>query len=155
MAYSYEPHYYEELEVGQTFVSGGRKITEADLVNYSGVSGDWNEMHTNEIYMNEDFDLFERRVAHGPFTFVVATGLMYRMGFLDRRVVAFVGLESMTLPHPVFIGDTLSVEAEVSDLKPTDRDSSGSVWFDVVQYNQDDEPVLEADLGFSIKKRRE
>lgn len=53
MPYSYEPHYFEDLETGQTFESAGRTVTETDFVMHSMFTGDWTELHTNKEYSED------------------------------------------------------------------------------------------------------
>lgn len=113
MAYSYEPHYFEDFEEGQEFESVGRTVTEADFVMHSALSGDWTELHTNKHYAEDG--PFEGRIAHGPMTFVQATGFVYRTGIVERTAFAFLGMNYMDLPNPVYIGDTLSLEMEVTE----------------------------------------
>jgi len=151
MAYSYEPHYWEAYEVGQTFESVGRTVTEADFVMHSAFSGDWTELHTNAEYAEDS--MFGERVAHGPMTFILATGFVYRCGFLERRVQAFLGMNYMDIPAPVRAGDTISLDMEVTEKKEfSSRDDAGMVTIDTVMTNQDDESVFEGDMKFMIKR---
>ena len=151
MAYSYEPQYWEEYEVGQTFESVGRTVTEADFVMHSAFSGDWTELHTNAEYAEDS--MFGERVAHGPMTFILATGFVYRCGFLERRVVAFLGMNYMDIPAPVHAGDTISLDMEVTEKKAfSSRDDAGMVTIDTVMTNQDGESVFEGDMKFMIKR---
>ncbi len=149
MPYSYEPHHWEDFEVGQTFESVGRTITESDLVMYSMFADDWTELHTNREYAEENF--FGERVAHGPMTFVVATGFVHRTGIVERTVVAFLGMNYMDIPAPVHLGDTVSAEMEVIQKKELDRDDAGFVTLDSTLTNQDDTVVFEGDMKFMIK----
>lgn len=152
MPYSYEPHYFEDFEVGQTFESVGRTVTEADFVMHSALSGDWTELHTNEEYAADS--PFGRRIAHGPMTFVQATGFVYRSGIVERTALAFLGMNYMDLPKPVFIGDTLSLDIEVTEKKElSSRDDAGFVVIDTAMTNQNGEMVFEGDMKFLIKTR--
>jgi acyl dehydratase len=154
MPYSYEPHHFEEFEEGKQFVSVGRTVTESDLVMHSALTGDWTELHTNGEYAEETE--FGERIAHGPMTFVQATGFVYRMGIVERTAIAFLGMNYMDLPNPVFIGDTLSLEAVVTDQKDIgSRDDAGIVVLDCTMTNQNDTVVLEGDMKFLIKARSE
>ncbi|OIB55916.1 MaoC/PaaZ C-terminal domain-containing protein [Natrialba sp. SSL1] len=152
MAYSYEPHYFEDFEAGQEFESVGRTVTEADFVMHSALSGDWTELHTNKHYAEDG--PFEGRIAHGPMTFVQATGFVYRTGIVERTAFAFLGMNYMDLPNPVYIGDTLSLEMEVTEKKDvSSRDDAGLVVLDTVMTNQDDTVVFEGDMKFLIKTK--
>ncbi|SDQ22466.1 MaoC/PaaZ C-terminal domain-containing protein [Natronobacterium texcoconense] len=151
MAYSYEPHHFEEFEEGQEFQSVGRTVTEADFVMHSALAGDWTELHTNKEYAEDG--PFDGRIAHGPMTFVQATGFVYRTGIVERTAYAFLGMNYMDLPNPVYIGDTLSLEMEVSEKKDVDHEDAGIVVLDTVMTNQDDTVVFEGDMKFLIKRK--
>jgi len=150
MAYSYEPHHFEDFEEGQEFISVGRTVTESDFVMHSALSGDWTELHTNKEYAQEqDFD---ERIAHGPMTFVHATGFVYRTGIVERTAYAFLGMNYMDLPNPVNIDDTLQLEMVVSNRKEVGRDDVGMVVLDTEMENQEGTTVFEGDMKFLIKK---
>lgn len=152
MAYSYEPHYFEDFEAGQEFVSTGRTVTESDLVMHSALTGDWTELHTNAEYA-EDND-FGERIAHGPMTFVQATGLLYRTGIVERTAIAFLGMNYMDLPNPVFIGDTISMDMAVTETTDvSSRDDAGLVVIDCEVTKGDGTVVLQGDMKFLIKTR--
>jgi acyl dehydratase len=152
MTLSYKPHYWEDYEIGQTFESPGRTITDADLVNHSALSGDWTEIHTNEEYAKRTS--FGGRIAHGPLTFTVATGLMVRMGILERTVRAFLGMNYMDIKKPVYAGDTLYLTLEVKNKRELEsKDNEALVVLEATIENQDDESVLEGDLKFLIGKK--
>ena len=152
MPYSYEPHYFEDFEEGQTFQSVGRTVTETDFVLHSMFAGDWTELHTNRHYASEEY--FGERVAHGPMTFVLATGFVYRSGIVERTVLAFLGMNYMDIPAPVHMGDTISLEMTVTETKEiSSREDSGLVTIDTTMTNQDDEVVFEGDMKFLIKRR--
>jgi acyl dehydratase len=154
MAYSYEPHHWEDFEVGQEFESVGRTITETDFVTYSMFADDWTELHTNKEYAEDNY--FGERVAHGPMTFVVATGFVHRTGIVERTVVAFLGMNYMDIPAPVAMDDTVSLSMEVTQKKEmSSRDDAGLVTIDTTMTNQDDDVVFEGDMKFMIKRKGE
>lgn len=152
MPYSYEPHHFEDFEEGKEFESVGRTVTESDFVMHSALAGDWTELHTNSEYAADQE--FGERIAHGPMTFVQATGFVYRTGIVERTAVAFLGMNYMDLPNPVFIGDTLSLDIVVSERKDiASRDDAGLVVLDTTMTNQDDTVVFEGDMKFLVKSR--
>ena len=69
----------------------GRTVTETDIVQFAGLSGDFNPMHTDATYAAKT--QFGERVAHGLLGLAIASGLSYQLGFLDGTVLAFTGLE--------------------------------------------------------------
>src|SRR5436190_23347192 len=106
-------HYYEDFIEGAEHVTRGRTITEADIVNFAGLSGDFIELHTNEEYARQA--PFGRRIAHGLLTLSIATGLMIQMNLVTDTVVAFYGIDKLRFIKPVFIGDTIHVRKKVAD----------------------------------------
>ncbi len=130
--------YYEDIELGQKMVTRGRTITEADIVAFAGLTGDYNPMHTDAEYMKGS--AFGQRIAHGMLTLSYAVGQAYQLGFMERTVIAFRGLE-MKFSLPVFIGDTLHVELVVLEKKEARRLGGGTVTLEVKIINQEGKTV--------------
>jgi len=151
MAYSYEPHHYEDFEEGEEFISVGRTVTESDFVMFFFIYWEWTDIYTNKEYAEEQD--FGERIAHGPMTFVQATGFVYRTGIVERTAYAFLGMNYMDLPNPVNIGDTLQLEMEVSNKKEVGREDVGLVVLDTEMENQEGTTVFEGDMKFLIKKK--
>lgn len=125
--------YFEEVEVGQTMVTRGRTVTEADIVQFAALTGDYNPMHTNAEYMQTH--PMGQRVAHGMLTLSYAVGQLYQLGFMERTVLAFRGLE-MKFSLPVFIGDTIHVRLTIKEKKEMKRLGGGIVSAEVKIINQ-------------------
>ena len=126
--------YFEEFTLGDTVISAGRTITEADIVNFAGVAGDYTQIHVNAEFARQG--IFGQRVAHGLLLMAVASGLMAQLGFIEGTVLALREL-TWKFSLPVFIGDTVHVRAKVSDLKAMRRLGGGAVTFDVQVINQE------------------
>lgn len=117
--------YFEEFEIGRKIVTPGRTIAESDIFTFAGLSGDFNQMHTDaEFSKNTPFG---RRVAHGLLGLSIASGLAMRTGVLEGTVIAFREINNWKFVAPVFIGDTIHVELEVVKTKALPRISGGSV----------------------------
>jgi len=134
-----EMHFFENFEVGAIFESRGRTVTETDIVNFAGLSGDFVELHTNEVYARHS--PFGRRIAHGALIFSISTGLMTQMNFLNETVLAFYGLDHLRFTRPVFIGDTVRVHKKVAS-KQEKTEDRGIVTFETSVLNQNAEPVI-------------
>lgn len=132
-------HYYEDFTVGGAFESRGRTVTETDIVNFAGLSGDFVELHTNEEFARKS--PFGRRVAHGALVFSISTGLMTQMNLVNDTVLAFYGLDKLRFTAPVFIGDTVRVVKRVIELREKDA-GRGVVTFETQVLNQSNEPVI-------------
>jgi len=130
--------YFEDIDIGQKMVTRGRTITEADIVAFAGLTGDYNPMHTDADYMKSS--AFGQRIAHGMLTLSYAVGQAYQLGFMERTVIAFRGLE-MKFSLPVFIGDTLHVELVVLEKKEARRLGGGTVTMEVKIINQEGKAV--------------
>ena len=109
------PRYLEDFTPGQRFTSPRRTITETDVVNFAALTGDWNPVHTDEVFACAS--AFGERIAHGPMAIGIAFGLLSRLDLFDGTVLALRGVE-WSFDAPVRIGDTVHVEAEVTELSP-------------------------------------
>ncbi len=138
MGDEYQPRglYFEEFEIGQRVVTRGRTITEADIVSFAGLSGDFNPMHVDAVY--SEGDMFGKRVAHGLLVLSVASGLAYQTGFLDGTVLAFTGID-WKFRKPTYIGDTIHVVAQVAKKREMKAAGGGFITFKVEVVNQDGE----------------
>jgi acyl dehydratase len=101
--------YLEEIEAGSTFQTSRRTLTEADIVAFAGVSGDFNPLHTDEIFAREQTP-FGGRIAHGPLVLSISYGL--RSARDDWKILALASCER-TFTSPVYPGDTVWGEYEV------------------------------------------
>jgi acyl dehydratase len=142
--------FFEEFTEGLPIETRARTITETDLVNFSGLSGDFNPMHTDAEYMKDS--QFGARIAHGALVFSVATGLAYSTGVLERTVIAFLGFE-MKLRAPVYIGDTIKVVASVSKRRAMPAAGGGIVTLEVKIVNQKGEAVQKGEWQIMVRSR--
>ena len=130
--------FFEEFEPGYKVMTNGRTVSESDIMQFAGLSGDWNPMHTDAEYAKAE--MFGERVAHGLLGLSIASGLALQTGFLNRTVEAFTGLD-WKFRAPIKIGDTIFVEAEVKEKKLAPGGTSGFVEFNVNVKNQRGERV--------------
>ncbi|MCH7479936.1 MAG: dehydratase [Chloroflexi bacterium] len=132
--------YFEEFEIGQQIVSVGRTVTESDIVNFAGLSADFNEIHTNAVYSEET--PFGQRVAHGILGLSIASGLAWQTGVLEGTIIAFREINSWRFSKPVYIGDTLRVVMEIKATKAIPRAGGGTVVIQLDVQNQNGETVM-------------
>lgn len=130
--------FFEEFTPGDAVESVGRTVTETDVVNFAGISGDYNLIHTDAEYSKQQ--MFGQRVAHGLLVLSIASGMAVRLGFMEDTVIAFRGLE-WRFSAPVFIGDTIRLRVTVEETKPMPRLGGGLVTFKMEVVNQRDEVV--------------
>lgn len=138
---------FHRIEEGDAYVTGGRTITEADVMNFAGVSGDFNHIHTDEERMADS--TFGGRIVHGMFVLSAATGLVWQTRTLEERdaVVAFYGIDNLRFRRPAYIGDTIRVSMEVLETREKpDGPGNGTVRYAMDVKNQDDETVLSCEM---------
>jgi acyl dehydratase len=143
--------YFEDFAVGEESTTAGRTVTETDIVNFAGITGDWNEIHTNKELA--DRGPFKQRIAHGALIFSIATGLSVRMGQTADTVIAFYGLDRLRFVKPTFIGDTIRVKQKVEGKSERDE-RSGIVTMLNEVINQREEVVVSYTAKVLLKRRR-
>ena len=126
--------YFEDFKEGEEIRTLGRTVTEADIVNFSGFSGDFNPLHTDAEYAATQ--PFKGRIAHGMCGFSMAIGLLVRTNIFEGTIMAFSGIENWRFKAPVMIGDTLQGLARVAEKKETNKADRGFVVFDFNVVNQ-------------------
>lgn len=133
-----ETYYYDDLTVGDIFKTRGRTITETHLVTHAGNTGDMNELQMNSSFAaNTEFG---QRVVHAPLTYSMMEGLITSDFRSEESNICYYGLDSMRIPEPTYINDTISVDREVIDKH--DRDSGGIVTFRDEVTTEDGRTVL-------------
>lgn len=142
-----KPLYFEDLEVGRRSVSSRRTVTEADIVHFAGLSGDFNPLHMDEEFAKTT--IFGKRIAHGLLGLSISSGL--QSAEPPWLVMAFMGLD-WKFTKPVFIGDTVHCVSEVKRRKEGGADR-GIVMLERKLINQDEEVVQEGTFTLLVKKR--
>ena len=141
---------FDELEVGHRVTTPTRTITEADVTNFAGVSGDFNPLHTSATAA-ADSDYGER-VAHGALVFSMMTGLTRRVRDERADVVAFYGVDRLRFVAPVRLGDTVHVELKLVEKEARDHPTAnGVVRYEAEVVNQDGDVVLSCELLSLVK----
>lgn len=128
--------FFDQFEVGCEWRTPRRTITETDIVMFAGLTGDYNPVHTDELFARET--PFGTRILHGPAVFAIATGLEFRLGLKEGTAIAFLGM-TWDLKAPVKIGDTIHVYQRVESVRPTKNPARGIVNFWVEVRNQNGE----------------
>lgn len=149
---TYQPRgrYFEQFEVGQQLVTAARTITEADIVTFAGMTGDFNQIHTDAEFAAKD--TFGQRIAHGLLVQSIATGLAVQSGIIEGTVLAFREL-SAKFSLPVFIGDTIHVALKIAEKKALRRLGGGNINMKYAVYNQHGKAVQRGDWVMLIKSR--
>jgi len=129
--------YFEEFSVGQKIVTEKRTITENDIMTFAALSGDDNRIHTDPEFSKTT--PFGKQIAHGILGLAIASGLAWQTGILDGAVIAFREINEWKFVAPVFIGDIVQAEMEVTGTKALPRIGGGAVTIKFKMKNQKDE----------------
>lgn len=138
-------------EVGYSFESAGRTITETDIVNFACLSGDFNRLHVDAEYAGAT--RFGQRIAHGLLVLSVLSGLTtqtlaYRN--LEPLVLALIDL-NCRFPKPTFIGDTVRARVTVIERAPDAKPGRVRLVFRREAVNQRGETVVQADFAMMMR----
>ena len=146
-------HYFEDFQVGQKITTVGRTISEADIMNFAGLSGDTNQIHTDADYSKGT--QFGQRVAHGILGLSITSGLAWRTGVLEGTVIAFREIKEWTFIKPIFIGDTIHAVLKVTETKAMPRLEAGlvTIQFDVL--NQAGDSVMKGAWTVLVISKKE
>ncbi len=141
--------YFEDCEMGWETVTGSRTVTEADIVNFAGVSGDYNPLHMDEEFAKKT--PFGKRIAHGLLGMSIGTGLP--RSHPPLAIMAFLGVKEWTFKAPIFIGDTIHMKNTVVERRETSKKDRGLVTFKRQIINQKGEVVQEGEALLLIQRR--
>ena len=142
--------YWEEWKIGAEFVTSARTITETDIINFAGISGDYNPLHIDEEFCRNT--QFGTRIAHGPLVYSIATGLIFQLHLYDDTLIAFLGFDSLKFTKPVKIGDTIHARVEVIEKRETSKSDRGIMKRLLQVLNQNNELVQEGVQAFLLKR---
>jgi acyl dehydratase len=143
--------YWEEWEIGAEFESPARTVTEADIVQFAGLSGDYNPLHVNEEYCKTT--MFGSRIAHGPLVYAIAAGLLFQLHLYDDTLIAFLGFEDLRFTKPVKPGDTIHARVKVLEKQETSKSDRGVMKRQLQVINQRGEVVQEGRQAFLLKRK--
>ena len=150
MTYQPRGRHFDDLHVGDTFTTARRTITEADVVLFAGLSGDFNPLHTDEVHMRQT--PFGGRIAHGMLVASVVTGLANQLGIFEGTTLALMEMQ-LRWPAPVKPGDTVHAVLEIAGKEESRRPDRGVVTVNVAVYNQDQRPVLASTWKVLLARR--
>ncbi|MDX1663398.1 MAG: MaoC/PaaZ C-terminal domain-containing protein [Candidatus Promineifilaceae bacterium] len=144
--------YFEEFSEGEMMITAGRTVTETDIVRFAGLSGDYNQIHTDAAYAAAG--PFGERIAHGLLVLSIASGLAVQTGIIEGTVLAFRELD-WKFSRPVMIGDTVRVRIEITETKALPRVGGGNVTMKVSVLNQEDKVVHRGHWVMLVQSKNE
>jgi acyl dehydratase len=142
--------YFEEFTVGHRFVTWGRTITEADIVSFAALTGDYNPLHVDAEFGKTT--QFGERIAHGMLGASYAVGLIAALGLTEGTVIAIVHM-SWDFTAPIRIGDTIHVEQMVKSMRETKKADRGVIIFEVSLVNQRGEVVQKGERVLLVSRK--
>jgi acyl dehydratase len=142
--------YFEDVKVGDEYTSPGRTVTEADIVLFAGLSGDYNVLHTDAEHMKAS--LFGERIAHGFLGLSIQQGLLDRV--LPGQTAGSLAAVKWKFKAPIKIGDTIHVEARIGAKKDGETPGWGVVTVVRRVVNQRGEVVQEGETDHAVERRR-
>ena len=140
---------FDQFELGNCYQSQGRTVTEADVVSFAGLSGDFNPLHTDEEFGKTT--PFGERIAHGMLLVAMATGMANWTGIFEGTTIALME-QVLRYRGVVKFGDTIHLELEVIDKKETSKPDRGVVRFAVRVKKQTDDVAVDGEWTLLMKR---
>jgi len=150
MLYKMRGRTFDEFVIDEEIVGGARTVTEADVVNFACLSGDFHPQHMNEEFARKD--PLGARIAHGLLVLSMATGLLNQTGAFEGTSIAILEVTARFLKAVKF-GDTVRAIQKIVGKKETSKPDRGVLTSRITVLNQDEQTVLEADLVMLIYRR--
>ncbi len=143
---------FDQFTEGDVYASQARTVSETDVVNFAGISGDFNPLHTDAVFaagtpMGE-------RIAHGMLIASIATGMANWTGIFEGTTLALME-QVIRYKGAVKFGDTIHLELKVLEKKPTSKPDRGVVIFETRVLNQADQAVIEGQWTLLMRRQAE
>jgi acyl dehydratase len=150
MAYKAKGQYLDDFRVGDEYTTSSRTVTETDVVNFAGLSGDYNPLHVDEEFAQNT--MFKSRIAHGALVYSIATGLSNQLGIFEGTTIAMIG-STQNYVGAVKFGDTVRLVLNTTNKKDTSKPGRGVLTMDYSIINQRDEAVIKGVWNIMMQKR--
>lgn len=145
-----EGFYLEDFEIGKTYQGPGRTVTDADVVNYAGLSGDFNPLHMDEEFGKKNF--FGKRIAHGLLGPVMMAGMSNQTGMMRGTTIAFME-QTEKYVGPLNIGDTVHLEMTPTETTHSSKPGRGILKMHSQLINQEGKVVTDSSWVLMMKSR--
>lgn len=145
------PLYLDDLHAGQTFVTPGRTITEADVMSFAAWTNDNNQVHTDAEFAKTT--RYGQRIVHGMLGASLCLGLIARTGVFEGSAVALLGIDQWRFSAPVFIGDTVTCTVDILSVRPTSKGTYGIVERQLTLRNQHDDIVQSGRMDLMVLRQ--
>jgi acyl dehydratase len=152
MGYKFRGRTFDDFELEEEIMTASRTITEADVVNFAGLSGDFNPLHTDETFAANT--PFKSRIAHGMLSMAVATGLANQLGIFEGTTLALLS-QTIKYTGAVKFGDTIRLKLKVGEKKESSKPDRGIITFNNEILNQNDEVVVETQWILMMVRKKD
>lgn len=142
---------FEEFSIGDRYESQGRTVTEADVVTFAGLSGDFNPLHTDAEFARST--PFGERIAHGMLVAAMATGMANWTGIFEGTTLALME-QRIRYKGAVKFGDTVRLQLEVVEKRETSKPDRGVVRFAARVLNQQDDMVIDGEWTLLMRRQQ-
>jgi len=142
---------WEDFQEGDKILSIRLTITEAHLVQWGHLTLDLYPLHMDETFARKTE--FGERIAHGPLIFSLGVGMITSTGFYGDSVMAWLGVENMRIPGPVFIGDTIQTKGTVLKKRESSKPDRGLITMAYEIFKQDEEIVMAYEPIFLVRRK--
>jgi acyl dehydratase len=149
MSFTAHHLYFDDVAVGQSWESPGRTLTETDIVNFAGLSGDYNPIHVDHEFAKGT--VFRRPIAHGLLGVAISSGL--GLNSPPMRTMAFLSIREWHFREPIFIGDTIRVRSTVLEKEVRARGRRGVITWQRQVINQENKVVQEGVILLLVEGR--
>ncbi|MBN8973350.1 MAG: MaoC/PaaZ C-terminal domain-containing protein [Xanthobacteraceae bacterium] len=140
---------FDEFSIGQRFETPSRTITEADIGTFAGLTGDYNPVHTDEVFAAATG--FGGRIAHGPMGIGIAFGLASRLDLIDGTVVALLGV-TWDFKAPMRPGSTIRALIEVVETRNVSNPAHGLLGLSITLVDEAGKPLQEGRARLLMRK---
>lgn len=143
--------YFEEFQVGDRWVSSGRTLTQADILNFAGFNGDFNPVHVDEEFAKKT--MLGGVIASTPLVFALMSGMFSQLGNVDGTGRGWIDLKYARVHRFAHPGETLHLEVEVVGKEEGPRLGVGTITWREVMLNQHGETLIEQERRTMVVKR--
>ena len=146
--------YFEDFSLGEEIRSQGRTVQQSDIINFAGLTGDFNPLHVDSEFAKKS--VFGSTIAHGMLGFSFAVGLIVQTGIINESILAFESVGNWQFKRPVYPGDTIYCLAKISAKEPRKLikgPKGGSLSISLQLFNQKNKLCQTGLLHFLVKSK--
>lgn len=144
--------WFEDFRVDEVRTSAGRTISESDVLNFAGLTGDFSEVHTNREYMRKSS--FGEPIAHGLLGLSLAQGLCWRSNYTDGTGIASLGWTDWMFHAPIRFGDTLHTRWWLIEKRESKSHPEAGVITERVELLNQQDQVVQSGIHITMVRRK-